>query len=233
MATAKYTHTVKDFTEYTQKTSISMSFYATTNITINSITLHNVYSTYSVTENGNTEIKEITLQCNYGDTKQTVDKNGTNCTFEVNQDVAANKTTTVKVSINGAGTFKLSSGVDSTTTRYSEGNSGILLYSTSNVPYFTVYYTYDNNLYKHNKNTNDGYPFIDGLATSYGDILNPDWLIDSNGIINDGYPFIDGLATSYGKCILEVGGKWYLNGNRLIPHLNGRKMITYFFGTEH
>ena len=223
-----FTHDIISPTEYTDKTFVQFSVRATANIKITTVTFHSVYSTYVIGE----QVRDITLICDNALGSYTINKTPQDLTYETSQILSAGENITFTLRINAGASFGLTEGVDSSLAIESEGSAGILSYSQYNIPHCTITYEISDMPYLHDKDTNDGYFYFDGLSTDYSDYEGKsDWLIDTSKAINEGYPFIEGLATGYSDYEKEdTKGKWYLNSDRLIPYINGSKLQTFFVG---
>lgn len=219
---ATYTYNIEGTaTPVTAGIVTAFSISSTANIRINSVTLHGVKSSYVVSE----QIQDVVLTCSIGGT-YTIGKNFDDAVFSVNRDYSAGQSIGVTISRN-VGTFELLNGLSPTKILSPDGAAGLLNTSTANIPKFSINYDILDEGYSRNDSINEGYPFLDGLLTDYGDCIpEAAWYIDELGTINDGYPFLDGLLTDYGDYVDDVGGLlMYKNGVRLKAYKDGAEII--------
>lgn len=221
-----YTYNIEGtVTPITAGYSVSFSLRTTANLRINSVTIYGIKSSYVVDE----RIQDISLSCNISGNTYTVGKNFENVTFSVTQNYSAGQSIGITISRN-VGTFELQNGVSQTKILSPDGAAGLLNTSTSNIPKFSVSYEILDTGYARNDSINEGYPFLDGLLTDYGDCIpEADWYIAELGNVNEGYPFLEGLLTDYGD---YYGGasKIYYNGHQCPLYYNGRQCSIYYNG---
>lgn len=223
----RYEYTLKDASvEYLGKTSVSFSVRANVDLLLTSITLYGVKSAYVV----DGDIEDIVLQCNVGGASVTVGGDTEDVTFVCGETYPAGTTVQITISVlTSGGTFSIPSGIDAPTVVPADGAAGLSNTSTRNIPHFAVTYDVDDT-FAHNGAVNDGYFYLDGLLTEYGDYSRADWHIDPTGTINDGYMYLDGLLTEYGDYDAEIGSKIYYNGHQCPLYYNGVLCKIYYNG---
>lgn len=125
----------------------------------------------------------------------------------------------------GGDFFEVTHGLSGGISARERVSSALWTTTTYNMPPFTIEYEYEK-YWQQDDNINDGYLFLEGLATKRPTDIKGIWQQDDN--INNGYLFLEGLATE--RPNTQNKTNWYYNGKNCVLYLNGKEVSTFYNG---